>query len=74
MLPLIGWEGTMKGCLRTSSMAIAPLVRSSMEALYQQLEQGKIQPIYSTLPLYDAAKAHDLLANGKVMGKILLVP
>jgi len=45
-----------------------------MEALYQLLEQGKIQPIYSSLPLADAAKAHDLLESGKVMGKIVLVP
>lgn len=51
-----------------------PLVKASMEALYQLLEEGKIQPVYSALPLSKASEAHELLQAGKVMGKMLLVP
>ncbi|MBC7003177.1 zinc-binding dehydrogenase [Photobacterium sp. BZF1] len=51
-----------------------PLVKSSMEALYALLEQQKLKPVYSTLPLAEAAKAHDQLESGTVMGKMLLLP
>lgn len=51
-----------------------PLVKSSMETLYAMLERGDIEPKYATLPLSEAAKAHDLIQAGKVMGKMLLIP
>lgn len=51
-----------------------PLVKRSLESIYQQLAEGKIQPVYSTMPLSEAAKAHDLLESGKIMGKMLLTP
>lgn len=51
-----------------------PLVKQSMDAIYQLLGEGKIKPVYSTMPLADAAKAHDLLESGKIMGKMLLTP
>ncbi|MCG7587344.1 zinc-binding alcohol dehydrogenase family protein [Photobacterium sp. OFAV2-7] len=51
-----------------------PLVKASMEGIYKLLAEGKIMPVYSTMPLEEAAKAHDLLENGKVLGKVLLTP
>lgn len=51
-----------------------PLVKQSMDAIYQLLDEGKISPVYSTMSLADAAKAHDLLESGKIMGKMLLTP
>lgn len=50
------------------------LVKESMDAIYKLLDEGKIQPVYSTMPLEDASKAHDLLESGKIMGKMLLTP
>lgn len=51
-----------------------PQVKASLETIYQLLEEGKIKPIYSTLPLEQAEKAHDLLESGQVLGKMLLTP
>ncbi|BDY04172.1 zinc-binding dehydrogenase [Ferrimonas sp. YFM] len=51
-----------------------PLVESSMKALYQLLDEGKIKPVYSTLPLSEAAEAHRTIEAGKVTGKLLLIP
>ncbi len=45
-----------------------------MEAIYKLLGVGKIQPIYSTMPLAEAAKAHDMLEIGQILGKMLLTP
>jgi len=42
--------------------------------LLDLLKQGKIKPIIGAkMPLDDAAKAHELLANGSVKGKIVLI-
>lgn len=51
-----------------------PLVKQSMNAIYQLLDEGKIEPVYSTMPLAEASQAHDLLESGKIMGKMLLTP
>ena len=51
-----------------------PLVKQSMNAIYQLLDEGKIKPVYSTMPLAEASQAHDLLESGKIMGKMLLTP
>jgi len=51
-----------------------PLVKQSMNAIYQLLDEGKIKPVYSTMPLAEASQAHDLLESGKIMGKMLLIP
>ncbi|WCE32282.1 quinone oxidoreductase family protein [Vibrio sp. SCSIO 43137] len=51
-----------------------PLVKKSMNAIYQLLDEGKINPVYSTMPLAEASQAHDLLESGKIMGKMLLTP
>ncbi|REL34978.1 quinone oxidoreductase family protein [Thalassotalea euphylliae] len=50
------------------------LVASSLEKVYALLAEQKIQPLYTTIPLAEAAKAHDLLENGKVLGKLVLTP
>lgn len=50
------------------------LVKSSLEKVYQLLNEQKINPIYSTMPLVEAASAHDLIEQGKVMGKLVLTP
>jgi NADPH:quinone reductase-like Zn-dependent oxidoreductase len=39
------------------------------------VESGQIKPLVNrVLPLRDAAKAQSLMEEGKVMGKIVLVP
>lgn len=50
------------------------LVKSSLEHIYQLLDQDEVAPIYTTLPLEQAAQAHDLIESGKVLGKMLLLP
>ena len=50
------------------------LVKASMQDLYQLLAKGRISPVYSTLPLAEAANAHDLIESGQVTGKLLLLP
>lgn len=50
------------------------LVKQSMNELYKLLDEGQIKPVYSTMPLEDAPKAHDLLESGRIMGKMLLTP
>lgn len=50
------------------------LVKSSLEAVYQLLNEHKIKPIYTTMPLSQATQAHDLIESGKVLGKLLLIP
>ncbi|WP_375749151.1 zinc-binding alcohol dehydrogenase family protein [Vibrio sp. HN007] len=51
-----------------------PLVKESMAEIYNLLDEGKIKPVYSTMPLAEASKAHDLLESGQIMGKMLLTP
>jgi len=48
------------------------LVESSMKHLYKLLDEGEIKPVYKTLPLSEAAKAHEMIESGKVIGKLLL--
>lgn len=50
------------------------LVKRSLEKVYELLKAGKVKPIYSTMPLTQAAEAHDLIESGKVMGKLVLTP
>lgn len=50
------------------------LVKASLENVYQMLAEGKVKPIYSTMPLSQAAQAHDNIESGKVMGKLILTP
>jgi NADPH2:quinone reductase len=43
--------------------------------LLNHLAAGRISPlIYDRLPLAQAARAHELLESGKVIGKLLLKP
>ena len=49
--------------------------RAGMRALIDMLAAGKLHPrIHARLPLTDAARAHDMLESGAVLGKLLLVP
>ncbi len=49
--------------------------RAGMRALIDLLAAGKLQPrIYARLPLAQAARAHQMLEGGEVLGKLLLVP
>lgn len=51
-----------------------PLVEQSLKALYTLLSKGKINPVFSSLPLSQAADAHEQIQSGKVIGKLLLNP
>jgi len=49
--------------------------RAGMRALIDMLAAGKLKPrIHGRLPLADAARAHEMLEGGEVLGKLLLVP
>jgi NADPH:quinone reductase len=48
---------------------------ATMQALLNLLAAGRIRPlIHDRLPLAEAARAHELLESGKVIGKLLLKP
>jgi NADPH2:quinone reductase len=49
--------------------------RAGMRALIDMLAAGKLHPrIHAVLPLAEAARAHQLLESGQVLGKLLLQP
>jgi NADPH2:quinone reductase len=49
--------------------------RAGMRALIDMLAAGKLHPrIHDRLPLTDAARAHEMLESGAVLGKLLLRP
>ena len=49
--------------------------RAGMRALIEMLAAGKLHPrIHARLPLAEAARAHELLESGAVLGKLLLIP
>lgn len=49
--------------------------RAGMRALIAMLAAGKLKPrIHAVLPLADAARAHEMLESGAVLGKLLLRP
>jgi NADPH2:quinone reductase len=49
--------------------------RAGMRALIDMLAAGKLTPrIHARLPLEEAARAHEMLESGAVMGKLLLTP
>lgn len=47
---------------------------ASMKEVYRLLEEGRLKPVFTTLSLSDANRAHDLLESGQVTGKLVLVP
>ena len=48
---------------------------ATMRSLLDQLAAGRIRPlIHDRLPLAEAARAHELLESGKVIGKLFLKP
>ena len=49
--------------------------RAGMRALIDMLAAGKLKPrIYAKVPLTQAARAHEMLEGGEVLGKLLLTP
>jgi NADPH:quinone reductase len=49
--------------------------RAGLRALIDMLAAGKLRPrIHARLPLAQAARAHEMLEGGEVLGKLLLVP
>jgi NADPH:quinone reductase len=49
--------------------------RAGMRALIDMLAAGKLKPrIYAKVPLTQAARAHEMLESGEVLGKLLLAP
>jgi NADPH2:quinone reductase len=51
------------------------LMARSAGILFKDLADKRIKPhIYERLPLSEAARAHELLENGKVQGKLILKP
>jgi len=49
--------------------------RAGMRAIIDMLAAGKLRPrIHSVLPLAEARRAHQMLAGGEVLGKLLLRP
>ncbi|VAW82002.1 hypothetical protein MNBD_GAMMA13-1110, partial [hydrothermal vent metagenome] len=51
------------------------LFESSIQKLIQYLDDGKIKPhIHEKIPLHEAARAHQLLENSEVMGRLILLP
>lgn len=49
-----------------------PMVDSGLKEIYQWLDEGKIKPIYETIPLSEAKAAHQKLEKGLVRGKLIL--
>jgi NADPH2:quinone reductase len=49
--------------------------RAGMRVLIEMLAAGKLKPrIYAKVPLTQAARAHEMLEGGEVLGKLLLTP
>jgi NADPH:quinone reductase len=49
--------------------------RAGMRALIEMLAADKLKPrIYAKVPLTQAARAHEMLESGEVLGKLLLTP
>jgi NADPH:quinone reductase len=49
--------------------------RAGLRALIDMLAAGKLHPrIHARLPLTEAARAHEMLESGAVLGKLLLLP
>ncbi|MPZ94717.1 MAG: zinc-binding dehydrogenase [Propionibacteriales bacterium] len=48
--------------------------REDLEALIEQLAQGRIHPEVTVMSLREAAAAHSALEGGQVTGKLVLVP
>jgi NADPH2:quinone reductase len=49
--------------------------RAGMRAIIAMLAAGKLKPrIHAVLPLAEAARAHEMLESGAVLGKLLLRP
>ena len=52
----------------------ARIVASTVENIWPMLADGRIRHlIHTTMPLAEAARAHQMLASGEVTGKVVLI-
>jgi NADPH2:quinone reductase len=59
----------------TVAQSAPDLMAQSLDRLFTQLAEKKIRPhIHERMPLSEAARAHELLESGAVMGKLILKP
>lgn len=70
-----------RGSIRTTTLRSRPpldkarLVAAVREHAWPLVVEGRVRPVvHATLPLQDAGRAHELLASGEVLGKLLLEP
>jgi NADPH:quinone reductase len=70
-----------RGSVRTTTLRSRPaldkarLVAAVREHAWPLVLEGRLRPVvHAALPLQDAGRAHELLASGEVLGKLLLVP
>jgi len=53
----------------------AEIVREVEKHVWPAIEAGKVKPVvYKSLPLSEAAQAHQLMESSTHIGKILLIP
>ncbi|KGM12960.1 NADPH:quinone oxidoreductase, partial [Cellulomonas bogoriensis 69B4 = DSM 16987] len=53
----------------------AAIVADVREHVWPHVVAGRVRPVvHTTLPLDEAARAHELMASGEVFGKVLLLP
>ena len=71
---MLGRKTITGSTLRTRPVAVKAAIAQSLErAVWPLIEAGKIRPqIAATFPLAQAAKAHRLLEDGKIIGKVVL--
>ncbi len=59
----------------TVAQSAPDLMAQSLERLFAHLADKKIRPhVHERMPLSEAARAHELLESGAVMGKLILKP
>ena len=71
---MLGRKTITGSTLRTRPVAVKAAIAKSLEQhVWPLIEAGKIKPqIAATLPLAQAADAHRLLEDGKIVGKVVL--
>lgn len=71
---MLGRKTITGSTLRTRPVAVKAAIAKSLEKhVWPLIEAGKIKPqIAATLPLAQAADAHRLLEDGKIVGKVVL--
>jgi NADPH:quinone reductase-like Zn-dependent oxidoreductase len=74
-LILPGWKRIVPYSIQTLMRLKPAMFQKDLITLFDLLQQKKIKPLIAQrFPLYKAKEAHELLGNGGVTGKIVLVP